>query len=170
MNENTHSSVDPLFVYLREDDPALLAASTEARQKQAQFKAAFSERRFKSAAYLVKVPFVDRGDVGQPFLVGTSKVVADNPTRPITHLWLAVTSMLDGLLFCSVGEAPKQFGLKKGESFVIREELAEDWMITHEGVAYGGFSLRASRNRLGEIDKRRFDERTGIHEFKQDLS
>ncbi len=78
--------------------------------------------------------------------------------------------MLDDLFFCFVGEAPKQLGLKKGDSFVIAEELVEDWMIDHQGVAYGGFSLCVLRHRLGEIDKRKFDEHTGIHEFKQDVT
>jgi hypothetical protein len=169
MTENAQPSGEPLFAKLRDDDPALLAAVTEARQKLAQFKAAFSAKRLQPAAYLVKVPFVDRSDVGQPSLVGTSSVVAENPTRPIAHLWLAVTSTLEDLLFCSVGEAPKQLGLKKGDSFVIQEERVEDWMIEHQGVAYGGFSLRVLRNRLREIDKQRFDAHTGIHEFKQDL-
>ena len=45
----------------------------------------------------------------------------------------------------------------------------EDWMIDHQGFVYGGFSLRVLRDRLGEIDKQRFDEHTGIREFKQDM-
>ncbi len=75
--------------------------------------------------------------------------------------------MLDDLFFCFVGEAPKQLGLEKGDSFVIGEEVVEDWMIDHQGVAYGGFSLRVLRSRLSEIEQRRFDEHTGINEFKQ---
>ena len=169
MNEHAHSADHPLFANQRDDDPAILAAVIEAKDKLTQFKAAFSARQFVPAVYLVKVPFVDRSDAGQPSLVATSQVIAENPKRPIAHLWLGVTSTLDDLFFCSVGEAPKQLGLKKGDSFVIAEERVEDWMIDHNGVAYGGFSLRAVRNCLGEIDKRRFDEHTGIHEFKQDL-
>jgi hypothetical protein len=169
MSENAHPSGDPLFVNLHDDDPALLAAVVEAREKLPRFKGALSARRFAPAVYLVKLPFVDRSDVGQPSLVGTSKVVAENPKRPIAHLWLAVTSTLDDLLFCSIGEAPKQLGLRKGDSFVVQDEVVEDWMIDHQGVAYGGFSLRALRSRLGETDKRRFDEHIGIHEFKQDV-
>jgi hypothetical protein len=169
MSDNANASGDPLFMNLRDDDPAILAAVTQARQKLAQFKAAFAARRLSPAAYLVKVPFVDRGDRGQPALVGTSSVVAENPTRPVAHLWLVVTSTLEDLLFCSVGEAPKELGLTKGDSFVIQEEVLEDWMINHRGVAYGGFSLRALRDRLGGPDRKRFDEHTGIHEFKQDV-
>ena len=169
MNENAQPAGDPLFVDLRDDDPALLAAVIEAREKLPQFRAAFSARHFRPAVYLVKVPFVDRSDVGQSSLVATSEVVAENPKRPIAHLWLGVTSTLDEMFFCSVGEAPKQLGLMKGDSFVIGEEVVEDWMIDHQGVAYGGFSLRVLRSRLGEIDKRRFDDHTGIHEFKQDV-
>jgi len=169
MNENAHPAGDPLFVDLHDDDPALLAATIQAREKLAQFKAAFLARQFEPAVYVLKVPFVDRSDIGQPALVGTSEVVAENPKRPIAHLWLGVTSALDDLFFCYVGEAPKQLGLTKGDSFVIGEELIEDWMVNQQGVAYGGFSLRVARTRLGEVDKRRFDEHTGIHEFKQEM-
>lgn len=169
MNEHAHSPGDPIFVNLSDADPALIAAVVEAREKLTQFKAAFSARQFSPAVYLVKVPFVDRSSVGQTSLVATSQVKAENPKLPIAHLWLGVTSTLDDLFFCSVGEAPEQLGLKKGDSFVIAEEVLEDWMIDHQGVAYGGFSLRVLRNRLGEIDRRRFDEHTGISEFKPDV-
>ena len=169
MNEDPHPAGEPLFVNLSDDDPAILASVIEAREKLAQFKTAFSARRFCSGVHLVKIPFVDRSDIGQPALVATSTVVAENPKRPIPRLWLGVTSILEDLFFCSVREAPKQLLLTEGPSFVLEEGMVEDWMITHEGIAYGGFSMRVLRDRLGEIDKQRFDEHTGICEFKRDV-
>jgi uncharacterized protein YegJ (DUF2314 family) len=170
MTEHANSAGDPLFVNLRDDDPALLAAVIEAREKLPQFKAAFSAMQFKPAVYVVKVPLVDRSRDGQPALVATSQVMAEHSKRPIAHLWLGLTSIMDDMFFCFVGEAPKQLGLKKGDSFVIAENVVEDWMIDHQGVAYGGFSLRVLRNRLDATGQRKFDEHTGIHEFKRDIS
>lgn len=169
MSENAKDAREPLFVNMPDDNPALLAATTEAREKLPRFKAAFSAGKFRPAAYLVKVPFVDKSDRGLPSLVATSQVVADNPKRPVAHLWLTVTSILDDLIFCSVGEAPKKLGLGKGDSFVVQDEIVKDWMINSQGIAYGAFSLRVLRNRLGEIERRKFDEHTGIQEFKQDM-
>jgi hypothetical protein len=169
MSENAYSDEEPLFANLRDGDPALAVARFEAQDRLPQFKAAFPARRFRSAAFVVKVPFVDRSAVGEPALAGTTEVIAENPKRPIAHLWLGVTSIDDDLLFCSVLEAPKPLGLSKGDCFVILEEMVEDWMILHQGVAYGGFSMRVLRDRLGEIEKRRFDEHTGIREFRQDM-
>lgn len=164
-----HANSEPLFVNLRDDDPALLASVVEAREKLSHFKAAFSAMQFKPAVYVVKVPFVDRSQVGQPALVATPKVIAENSKQPIAHLWLAVTSVMEDLFFCAVGEAPGQLGLAAGDSFVVGEEIVEDWMIDHQGVAYGGFSLRVLRDRLDEIGRRKFDEHTGIREFKPDI-
>jgi hypothetical protein len=40
-------------------------------------------------------------------------------------------------------------------------------MINQGGVVYGGFSMRVIRNRLPEDDRGRFDDYTGIREFKE---
>jgi Uncharacterized protein conserved in bacteria (DUF2314) len=71
----------------------------------------------------------------------------------------------DGLIFCSVGEAPDALHLSKGASFVVAGESIEDWMINHGGTAFGGFSLRVIRSRLCKEEQMKFDVHTGIREF-----
>ena len=113
------------------------------------------------------MPFIDRSETGDQALVRTAETEAENPALPICHLWLGVTSVLDDLIFCSVGEAPDAMHLKRDTSFVIASDVIDDWMINHRGIAFGGFSLRVIRNRLHKVEKMKFDEHTGIREFKE---
>jgi uncharacterized protein YegJ (DUF2314 family) len=163
----TESSDVPLFADLDENDPAAVEAVREARRTFPQFLDAISRRRYSLASYLVKVPFIDRSELGEHALVRNPETAAENPTRSICHLWLIVTSVLDDLIFCSVGEAPDTLHLKRGTSFVIASELIEDWTINHDGVAFGGFSLRLIRSRLRKEEQMKFDVHTGIREFKK---
>jgi hypothetical protein len=155
------------FSFLNDGDPALLDAVSVAKRTLRQFMDAFAERRFALAAYLVKVPFLDRDDIGEPALVRTSEVAAEYPAQQMCRLWLAVNSVLEDLLFCSMLESPPALRLAPESSFVIDASLVEDWMINQGGVVYGGFSMRVIRSRLPEHDRPRFDDYTGIREFKQ---
>jgi hypothetical protein len=165
MSSDTEGIDEPLFANLNDRDPELIAAVGEAKATMRRFKVAVAGR-FGGAAYLVKVPFVDRSDVGKAAIVRTPQVATDNPTLPVAHLWLYVTSVFDDLFFCSVAEAPRQLRLRRGDCFVIAEDNVEDWVINHQGVAEGAFSLRVVRNRLRGLDQQRFDDHTGIREFK----
>ena len=168
MNSGDETSGEPLFANLCDDDPSLVAAVAKARETLEHFKAALCKASFNEASFMVKVPFLDRSVAGEEALVQTADVAAEYPSLPIAHLWLRLNSVLDNLLFCSVSEAPECLGLKEGDSFVVQEEITEDWMIYQEGIVYGAFSLRAIRSSLAEKDRTRFDAYTGIHEFKGD--
>ncbi|GAA5507731.1 DUF2314 domain-containing protein [Novipirellula caenicola] len=165
MNDN--DPTEPLFANLDDDDPALRNAVSAAKRTLPQFVDAFARKRFPSAGYLVKVPFQDRDDRGERALVRTPEVAAEFPDLRVCRLWLAVNSALEDLLFCSVLESPAKLRLKTGASFVVDMSLVEDWMIHCGEVVYGGFSMQVIRNRLPEPDRHRFDQHTGIREFKQ---
>lgn len=165
MNHDDPST--PLFANLPDTDSDVLAAASDARMTLPRFLHAVASGRFAGATYLVKVPFVDRSDTAEQALVRTSDTAAENPERPVCHLWLIVTSVLDDLVFCSVGEAPDQLRLKPGTSFVVAGDSIEDWMINDGGEVFGGFSLRVIRNRLGAEARMRFDAHTGIRRFKE---
>jgi uncharacterized protein YegJ (DUF2314 family) len=156
----------PLFVVLKNSDPDVVEAVREARRTLPQFLDAASKMQFSPAIYLVKVPFIDRSETGEKALARNSENAAENPTRPICHLWLTVTSVSDDLIFCWVQEAPDSLHLERGTSFVIASDLIEDWMINQDGTAFGGFSLRVIRSHLPEEEQINFDAYTGIREFK----
>ena len=156
----------PLFANLNDADPVVAEAVSEARRTLPQFLEAASKKLPSPATYLVKVPFIDRNETGEPGLVRTSENAAENSTRPICHLWLGVTSVFDDLIFCSVGEAPGALHLERGASFVIESASIEDWLINHGGLCFGGFSLRVIRNQMRKDEQVKFDAQTGILEFK----
>lgn len=157
----------PLFANLSDADHAIVEAVNEAKRTLSWFLDAALKTRFSPASYLVKAPFIDRSQFGKQAIVRTPENSAENSLLPICHLWLRVTSVLDGLVFCSVFEAPDALHLKGGESFVVANEVIEDWMINHEGIAFGGFSLRVIRNRLHKKEQIRLDAHAGIREFKE---
>ena len=156
----------PVFVALKEADPEVVEAVCEARRTLPQFLDAASNTQFSPAIFLVKVPLIDRSETGEQALARNSENAAQNPTRPICHLWLTVTSVLDDLIFCSVQEAPDALHLERGTSLVIASDLIEDWLINRDGIAFGGFSLRLIRSHLSEEEQINFDAHTGIREFK----
>jgi uncharacterized protein YegJ (DUF2314 family) len=156
----------PLFADLNDADPAVVEAVSEARRTFPQFVDAVSKRLFSPAVYAVKVAFIDRSQVRKEALVRTPETAAENPTKPTCHLWLSVTSIMDGLIFCSVREAPDALQLKSGSSFVVASDSIDDWLINHDGIAFGGFSLRVIRSRFSQMQQKRFDVHTGIREFK----
>ena len=157
----------PLFANLQDTDPDVVTAVSEAKKTLPQFLDAAASRRLSPATFLVIVPFLDRSGTAERALVLTLDTAAENLGRPICHLWLSVTSVLDDLVFCLVGEAPDKLRLRPGTAFVVASESIEDWMINNGGEAYGGFSLRVIRSRLGTEGQMRFDARTGIRRFKE---
>jgi Uncharacterized protein conserved in bacteria (DUF2314) len=132
----------PLFANLSDIDPAVVEAVREARRTLPLFLDAALKMRFSRASYLVKVPFIDRSQLGEHALLRTPEIAAENSTRPICRLWLRVTSVSVDLIFCSVGETPDALHLKRDPSFVVASEVIEDWMINQGGIVFGGFSLR----------------------------
>lgn len=166
---NSITPDEPLFANLDDNDPALAAAVRKARRSLSDFKAAFLERLLWPAVYAVRLPFIDRSQTGEEVLVRTPEAAIENPTSPIARLWLSVTSILENLLFCSIQEAPMQLRLNRHDSFVVDADIVEDWMINHDGVVYGGFSLRLIRDRLSVEDQKQFDDHTGIREFKLEV-
>jgi len=163
---NADDSDVPLFAELHEADPAVVEATREAKKTLAHFLDTTAKMRFSPATYLIKVPFIDRSDRNKQALIRTGDTASEYPTRPTCHLWLSVSSGLDELVFCLVGEAPDRLHLNRGASFVVVRESIEDWMINHGGEVFGGFSLRLIRSRLSEVEQTRFDAHTGIREFK----
>lgn len=155
-----------LFANLNDADPVVIEAVNEARRTLPQFLDTALDMKLPRATYLVKVPFIDRSKTGETALVRTPETAARLPPLPICHLWLRVTSVCEGLLFCSVGEAPDALHLDRSVSFLIASESIEDWMINDGGTAFGGFSLRIIRSRLRKEGQMKFDAHTGIHEFK----
>jgi uncharacterized protein YegJ (DUF2314 family) len=149
------------------DVSALHRAIEQARATVLHFASAFSAQKFKTAPYLLKVPFVRSGPQGQ-VCVWTAEVATKHPT-PELHLWLQVHDALDDLFFAHVVEAPKNFGLKAGDTYVVAADRIEDWMINVDGLVYGAYTLRLQRDALPESARAEFDDYVGVHSFSAEL-
>jgi hypothetical protein len=149
------------------DASALHQAIGRARATILHFARAFSAHAFESAPYLVKVPLVRSEPQGQ-VCVWSDELVSKHPS-PERHLWLRVHDVLDDLLFAHVVEAPKNFGLTAGDTYVVTSHQIEDWMINVDGLVYGAYTLRLHRDALPEPRRAAFDDYVGVHQFSADL-
>jgi uncharacterized protein YegJ (DUF2314 family) len=149
------------------DALALRQAIEQARATVLRFASAFSAQKFKSAPYLVKVPLVRSGPQGE-VCVWSAEVASEHPT-PELHLWLQVHDALDDLFFAHVVEAPENFGLTAGDTYVVTADQIEDWMINVDGLVYGAYTLRLQRDALPESARAEFDNYVGVHGFSAEL-
>ncbi|WP_316821834.1 YegJ family protein [Pedobacter gandavensis] len=82
----------------------------------------------------------------------------------VEHLWLTAPDFdEEGNLYGKVGNEPVQVkSIKLGQDIGIGRALISDWMIVEQGVLLGGYTIRAIRDRLPEMEKQFFDESIGI--------
>ncbi len=142
---------EPMFAF--PDAASLVDATLMANATLPNFRKAFSEHRAKGAFYGVKIHFPKPdGNEG-------------------SHLWLRVNDLFADLYFSSPIELPSDFvGLKLGETKLATDDEVEDWMILDSGTLYGGFSLRAIRERLPASKKADFDSRMGVTRYADGIA
>ena len=162
----TRDEREPYFGEIT-DVSALHQAIEQARATVLRFASAFSAQKFKSAPYLLKVPLVRSGPQGEA-CVWSGDVASKHPA-PELHLWLQVHDALDDLFFAHVVEAPEDFGITAGDTYVVTAGQIEDWMINVDGLVYGAYTLRLQRDALRESARAEFDAYLGVDSFSADL-
>lgn len=82
----------------------------------------------------------------------------------IEHLWLTTPNFdEEGNLYGKVGNEPIHVkNIRLGQQIGIGRALISDWMIVEQGMLLGGYTIRAIRDALTEIEKQSFDESIGI--------
>jgi uncharacterized protein YegJ (DUF2314 family) len=104
------------------DDAALAAATTEAREKFADFTEAFQQNN--GTDFSVKFPFIE-GD-------------------EIEHMWVAVESINDNQVFGTLGNQPGVISnIGEGDPVTRSLDDMEDWLYMDGQNMVGGFSVRA---------------------------
>jgi hypothetical protein len=149
------------------DTSAFHQAIGQARATVWRFANAFSAKKFGSAPYLLKVPLFRTGPQGEVRV--WSAEVASEHASPELHLWLQVHDAIGDMFFAHVVEAPKDFGLTAGDTYVIAPDQIEDWMINVDGLIYGAYTLQCQRNALPEQERAEFDDYVGVHQFSLEL-
>ncbi|MBB2147771.1 YegJ family protein [Pedobacter gandavensis] len=91
------------------------------------------------------------------------KVMVKDQDR-VEHLWLTAPDFdEEGNLYGRVGNEPIQVNnIKLGQQIGIGRSLISDWMIVEHGILLGGYTIRAVRDVLPDIEKELFDESIGI--------
>jgi uncharacterized protein YegJ (DUF2314 family) len=152
-NQWTKPEGEPLFVAVAEQDEQMLLAYSRARQTLPQFLNAIRSSRFSGATNSVKIKL--RDDESSEDL---------NEDR-FAYLWLwDVRQTTDSALQATVRELPNEgFGrLKVSETLHFEPHDVHDWMILEGSQAWGGFTLRVIRDRMGLQERLQYDEYTGI--------
>ncbi|MCX2453909.1 DUF2314 domain-containing protein [Pedobacter sp. PLR] len=91
------------------------------------------------------------------------KVMVKDQTQ-VEHLWLTAPDFdEEGNLYGKVCDEPILVkNLKAGQTIGVGRSLITDWMIVEDGLLLGGYTIRAVRDELSEIEKQAFDESIGI--------
>jgi len=66
-------------------------------------------------------------------------------------------------------ELPREFQKwhHVGERLGIEAEDIFDWMVNDEGKLYGGFTLRAAREKLSEEERAEYDSYIGVTSYEE---
>lgn len=82
------------------------------------------------------------------------------------YMWLIVTETTATNFTAELFEVPTEFtSFKVGDSFTVSDQEVFDWMINDNGTLYGGYSLRAHREKMSEPEKARFDDHIGVTKY-----
>jgi len=64
-------------------------------------------------------------------------------------------------------EAPKNLlGFQEGQTISVSADQILDWMVNHNGLLYGGFSIRLIRDRKPANERAQFDEYMGVAAYE----
>lgn len=144
---------EPLFVAIAKDNEQMLQAYAKARHTLPLFLGAIGSVRFSGATNSVKIKLRDDD---------CSKEVGEDR---FAYLWLwDVQQDMGTTLLATVRELPKDGlnRLKVGSTLRFEYKDVHDWMIAEGSQAWGGFTLRVIRDRMGPQERLQYDEYTGI--------
>ncbi|HYW14238.1 MAG TPA: DUF2314 domain-containing protein [Longimicrobium sp.] len=134
---------EPLFMGVRDSDPAFQQTIRDARATLPEFRRLLASPQLGDAFPLVKID------------------LADQQARAV--LWLIVRGVQAAGFRASIFEIPSEFaGYKVGDVLDVPETAVLDWMLNQDGVLHGGFSLRYQRALLPEEKRAEFDRHIGV--------
>ena len=137
---------EPLFMLLRNEDPAFLQTIRDAQ-------ATLNKLRGHLAT-------TSEGEV----FPCVKTLIRDGAER--AFIWLLAVRC-DGSDF--VGrffEIPKEFpSYRVGDEYRVPEADVTDWMVNDRGVLHGGYSLRYQRSKLPPEKRPEFDRHVGVERY-----
>jgi uncharacterized protein YegJ (DUF2314 family) len=143
---------EPLFIAIRNDDPAMLRAYAQASATLDHFRGHLARRVDGFCCAKLKFRDPDESD-----RLGEDRFV---------YLWLTsvhyhvVEQVFSGTFF----EVPEE--LRKwhevGERLAFEAEDIFDWMVLENGHLHGGFTMRVAREGLEPSERPKYDKFVGV--------
>jgi uncharacterized protein YegJ (DUF2314 family) len=148
---------EPLFIALRNDDPAVLGAIDRARHTVDRFRELITARRGPETFHSAKLHFRDPE--------ASARLGEDR----FFYLWVSFVTWAEGAFSGTAVEVPKEIDwLHSGEVVRFQDDDVCDWMVNDNGRLFGGFSLRVTRAKLPEERRASFDRYIGVHTYERD--
>ena len=137
---------EPLFMALRDSDPAFQQTVRDAQASLAEFR-----RHLQSSQAAEWYPCVK------------TRLTAGKETA---FVWLLVVGVTRSGFVASVFEIPPEFkGMQIGDEVQVSDNEVMDWMVNQNGVLHGGFSLRYQRSLLPPEKHAWYDQHIGVSEY-----
>ncbi len=125
--------VDDNVVAYTTENPEIKKARAKARETLPRFDQLFAKG--EPGTYTVKFPLTQNGET--------------------EHIWLAVSSIQQGMYIGSLANAPVNGTAHKvGDAMIIKQADIEDWMVMTDAGIYGGYAARYQIKDM-PADKRR---------------
>jgi len=75
------------------------------------------------------------------------------------HIWIRSIYIENDKYFGIVDNEPIDIkDIHAGDSIQVDNERISDWMYMKDGILHGGYTIKAIRNRMGDEERRKFDE------------
>ena len=143
---------EPVFNF-DEQDPAMQEAYEAARRSFKYFWRELSWERRRI------VPGLDMSMVKLPFTDGPRT----DGQGQFEHMWVGDVDFDGETLSGELLNAPNWLAsVRQGDAVRAPFSLLRDWMMTSDGVAYGGFSVNQIRARMNNKERKEHDEAWGL--------
>lgn len=136
---------EPGMVYIPDADEGMKWAIEKANLTLWYFEESLNQPKSDQSSFSIKVQILD-GEISE-------------------HIWLTDPSFDEsGNLFGVVGNVPVDVKTVKADQKIgVDRNYISDWMIIEQGRLIGGYTIRAIRDSIPDVDKAQFDESIGLY-------
>lgn len=86
------------------------------------------------------------------------------------HLWVLVLKLHKDGYICKPFEIPQDFnGLSINDTFLLKDNTIEDWMIRVSGDLYGGYTIRLMRAHMTQNEQIKFDQFIDVNKYSDQM-
>ncbi|HEX8472766.1 MAG TPA: DUF2314 domain-containing protein [Pyrinomonadaceae bacterium] len=137
---------EPLFIAIRDSDPAFQQTVRDAQASLAEFR-----------------HYLQSSQAAEGYPCVKTRLTSGKETA---FVWLLAVRATPSGFIASVFEIPPEFkGIQVGDMVEVSDDGVMDWMVNQNGVLHGGFSLRYQRSLLPPEKHAWYDQHIGVSEY-----